>query len=58
MDWKFGDKFTKTGGDYSFKGTVVGVITKLSGEVRVVGENKDGLLFIFNPKAIVPSNTK
>ena len=45
---KVGDKVTKTGGDYTFDGTVVSMFTKLSGQVRVVVENKEGLLHIFN----------
>lgn len=48
-----GDRIEKTGGDYRFVGTVVGVLTKLSGEVRIVAENADGLLFIFNPSQLV-----
>ncbi len=49
-----GTKFEKVGGDYRFKGTVVAVFTKLNGTVRYVGENEDGLLFIFNHDAISP----
>lgn len=47
-----GMRVRKTGGDYRFEGTVVAIIQKLSGAVRVVAENDDGLLFIFNPKQL------
>lgn len=49
-----GTKFEKTGGDYQFKGEVVAVFTKKNGTLRYVGENEDGLLFIFNHASIVP----
>lgn len=49
---QIGDTFTKTGGDYTFRGEIRGIITKKSGAVRIVGENADGLLFIFNPAHI------
>lgn len=52
--YQVGQKFEKTGGDYSFKGTIVAVFAKLSGVVRYVGENEDGLLFIFNESSIKP----
>ncbi len=43
-----GDSVEKTSGDYRFKGTVVSVFYKISGVVRYVVENDDGLLFIFS----------
>lgn len=49
-----GTKFEKTGGDYNFKGEIVAVFSKKSGAVRYVGENEDGLLFIFNHASIIP----
>lgn len=51
-EFEIGDQFVKEGGDYTFIGEVRGIITKKSGKVRIVGENRDGLLFIFNPEAI------
>ena len=46
---KVGDTVEKTGGDYTYKGDIVGVIHKKSGVLRFVVENDDGMLFIFNP---------
>lgn len=54
MKYKTGQQFKKVGGDYSFVGTIVSAFTKLNGTVRYVGENKDGLLFIFNEASIEP----
>jgi hypothetical protein len=42
----------KETGDYRFYGTIVGIINKLSGAVRIVVENNDGMLFIFNPSQL------
>lgn len=50
---KEGDQVSKQGGDYSFDGWVVGIITKRSGEVRYIVEDERGLLFIFNRKNLV-----
>lgn len=50
--YKIGDEFEKTVGDYRFKGEVRAVFTKKNGMVRIVGENSDGLLFIFNEQSI------
>ena len=50
---KVHDLVVKEGGDYSFEGCVVGVITKRSGAVRYVVEDDRGLLFIFNRKQLV-----
>lgn len=47
-----GDRVTKTTGDYTFTGTVVASFPKRSGETRVVVENDDGILHIFNPKQL------
>lgn len=54
MKYQIGQRFEKQGGDYRFVGTIVAVFTKLNGIVRYVGENDDGLLFIFNEVAIEP----
>jgi hypothetical protein len=51
-DLRLGDKVEKVGGDYSYRGTVVSVLTKASGATRVVVENADGMLFIFNPTSL------
>jgi hypothetical protein len=44
-----GDIVEKKGGDYYFKGTIQCIFTKLNGVVRVVVENNEGVLHIFNP---------
>lgn len=53
---KIGDKVRKVGGDYSFEGVVVSVFEKFTwGDVkpiRVVVQNPDGVLHIFNPKQL------
>lgn len=46
--FSIGDWVEKAGGDYRYKGVVVGVVTKRSGAQRYVVENDDGMLFIFN----------
>ena len=51
-DFVIGDTIEKTGGDYRFRGVVVSVFAKRSGVVRIVAENDDGLLFIFNPSQV------
>ena len=43
-----GDRVKKVTGDYTFEGVVVAVFQKLSGQTRVVVENKDGILHIFS----------
>lgn len=53
LNFALGQKVKKVGGDYTFEGEVRGVITKASGQVRVVVENKDGVLHIFNPKQLI-----
>ena len=50
--FSIGDEVIKDTGDYHYKGIVVGVITKLSGAMRYVVENTDGMLFIFNGKQL------
>lgn len=47
-----GDLVEKTGGDYYYKGIVISVFYKLSGVVRYVVENPDGLCFIFNETSL------
>ncbi len=46
------NKVFKSGGDYYFEGVVVAVFKKRNGVWRVVVENKDGVLHIFNPKQL------
>lgn len=50
--FSIGDIVTKTGGDYTYTGTVVACFTKKSGAVRLVVENQDGMLFIFNEQSL------
>lgn len=45
--FKIGDKVYKPNG-YKFNSTIVAVFTNLKGEIRIVAENEDGLLHIFN----------
>ncbi len=42
----------KTGGDYRYEGFVVADFVKASGQRRLVVENADGMLFIFNPSQL------
>lgn len=49
MTVEIGTQVEKVGGDYKFTGIVVSVFKKKSGVVRVVVENPDGILHIFNP---------
>lgn len=55
---KVGELVEKTGGDYYFMGIVRSVFSKHSGAVRVVVENDDGMLFIFNPKQLIAPEIK
>jgi hypothetical protein len=48
MKFRVGDRVLKDSGDYRYEGEVVAVFTKRSGAVRLVVENDDGMLFIFN----------
>lgn len=50
--FELGDLVEKNSGDYRYHGHIVGIIEKLSGEVRIVVENPDGMLFIFHPKQL------
>lgn len=54
MKYSIGQRFMKLGGDYRFTGEIVAAFRKKNGMVRYVGENDDGLLFIFNEAAISP----
>ena len=47
-----GHKFSKTSGDYSFDGTVLCKIEKLSGAVRYAVEDDRGLILIMNEAQI------
>lgn len=47
MKFKIGDKVYKNKG-YKFEGVVVSVFTTLAGLVRIVVDNGDGMLHIFN----------
>lgn len=40
---------TKIGGDYRFDGEIRSVLTKRSGQVRIVVEDDRGVLFIARP---------
>jgi hypothetical protein len=41
-----GDKVIKSGGDYTFEGTVVSIFQKLDGSIRYVIEDSRGILFL------------
>ena len=47
-----GNKVSKVGGDYRFDGIIVGVINKLSGQVRYVVEDDRGCLHIYSGKQL------
>lgn len=51
-----GDPVHKKGGDYYFDGTIVAVFLKLSGKVRYVAENFDGVLHIFSENNLEKTN--
>ena len=55
--FRVGDSVAKTGGDYTYRGVVVAVVTKRSGLVRYVVENDDGMLFIFRREQLVLRDT-
>jgi len=48
MKFNIGDQVVKEGGDYRFTGLVVAVFLKRSGAIRVVVENDDGIVHVFN----------
>ena len=50
MKFHIGDCVKKVGGDYKFSGTVVANFQKLSGVVRYVVENDDGVLHVYSSK--------
>lgn len=56
MKYTTGDLVQKLSGDYRFQGRVVSAFRKLSGEVRYVVENADGMLFLFNEGQLVGWN--
>lgn len=47
-----GDWIQKIGGDYNFDGQVRAVFQKRSGKWRVVAENHNGILHIFNAEQL------
>ena len=47
-----GSKVTKSGGDYIFEGIIVAKFPKISGVIRYVVENDDGVLHIFSEKQL------
>ncbi len=47
-----GDRVKKVGGDYTYKGFIVSIIHKRSGQIRYVVEDDRGMLFIFNEKSL------
>lgn len=51
-NFQHGDLVEKNSGDYRYHGHIVGIIEKLNGNVRIVVENADGMLFIFNPSQL------
>jgi hypothetical protein len=53
VTFKKGDKVSKQGGDYRFDGNIVGVFTKLSGEVRYCVEDDRGVLHIYSAKNLI-----
>jgi hypothetical protein len=53
LDLVVGAHVIKTGGDYTFDGIVVARFAKLSGKIRYVVENKEGILHIFGATNLV-----
>ena len=51
MKFKINDKVIKPKG-YKFDSTIVAVFPKLNGETRIVAENGDGILHIFNEEQL------
>lgn len=49
-NFKVGDIVEKVGGDYTFKGHVVAVFTKISGAIRLVVEDDRGVLHVYSEK--------
>lgn len=47
MKFKIGDKAVKPNG-YKFNSIIVSVFKNTKGEIRIVAENADGMLHIFN----------
>jgi len=47
-DLNVGDEVEKISGDYRFRGHIVSVFLKRSGQTRYVVENPDGILHIFS----------
>ena len=45
-----GNSVRKVTGDYKFEGIIVSVFKKLSGKIRLVVENPDGILHIYSEK--------
>lgn len=52
-----GDSVYKVGGGYRFEGVVVAKFQKLSGQIRYVVENREGLLFISSNYNLEPKGT-
>jgi hypothetical protein len=52
MMFEVGQEVIKDSGDYTYRGVIVSIFTKRSGAVRLVVENADGMLFIFNEKQL------
>lgn len=51
--FKIGERAHKPKG-YKFDCTIVSVFKTNNGNIRIVGENGEGLLHIFNEKQLVP----
>lgn len=52
MSFEVGQRVIKDSGDYTYNGIIVSIFEKRSGAVRLVVENDDGMLFIFNEKQL------
>ena len=53
-EFNIGDLVIKNTGDYKFTGIIVAKFKKLSGQVRYVVENPDGILHIFSTNNLKP----
>ena len=54
--YNIGDYVEKKTGDYRYRGVVVAVFRKVSGAERLIVENEDGMLFIFNERQLGPQS--
>lgn len=57
QEFNIGDRVYKITGDYSFSGIIISKFRKVSGKVRYVVENSDGILHIFSASNLLFSSS-